>query len=170
MSIEFIKGDVTKVFPNEKKIIPHVVNSHGIMATGVAYGLYSKWPKVKEQYNYWYENRYHHPRKISDDAIVFDLGENQAVYVDQNTIVINMVAQKLGTNLICGIQVPPIRLWALKECIMKVRDFMMVNEDYKIVAPKFGSLRAGGCFDRDILPMIEKYWGDFDVTICEFEE
>jgi hypothetical protein len=133
------------------------------MATGVAYGLYSQWPKVKQDYEYWYDKR-------SVDFKHFNLGEIQIVQVNKSTIVINMIAQKLGTDIICGKEIPPIRLWALKECIMKVRDFMMVNKDYKIIAPKFGSLRAGGDFDRDILPMIEKYWGDFDVTICEFEE
>ena len=163
MSIEFIKGDVTKVFPNEKKIIPHVVNSQGIMGSGVAYGLYQKWSQVKTDYEYWYN-------KKSDDFKHFDLGEIQIVQVNRNTIVINMIAQKLGTDRICGEQIPPIRLWALKECIMRVKDFILDFPEYKIVAPKFGSLRAGGDFNRDILPMIEKYWGDFDVTICEFEE
>lgn len=153
-----VKGDVTKVFPNENKVIPHIVNSHGIMGSGVAYGLYQKWPKVKYEYYTWY------------DTVDFDLGEIQPLKVNENTYVINMVAQKLGIEVICGKVVPPIRLWALKECLLRVVDFMDDHPEYKIVAPKFGSLRSGGDWDKDIYPMIEKYWEGFDVTICEYEE
>lgn len=167
--IKYIRGDVTKVFPNEKKIIPHIVNSHGIMGSGVAYGLYQRWPKVKQNYEYWYANKFH-SCKSSLKSIAFDLGEIQIVDVDDNTVVINMIAQKLGYDLIDGKQVPPIRLWALKECLMRVFDFAIVYSDYKIVAPKFGSLRAGANWDKDIVPMIEKYWENLDVTICEYEE
>jgi len=159
MSISFIKGDVTNSNVKGFKILPHVCNSRNSFGSGVAYGILKKWPIVKQEYHKWYETQ------------EFDLGENQYVIADEDTIVVNMIAQKLGTDTIMNKDIPPIRLWALKECMMRMVDFCeSFDKPFTIICPKFGSLRAGGNWDRDILPMIEKYWGDFDVTICEFEE
>lgn len=168
--ISYVKGDVTNPDIDGLKILPHIVNSMGVMGAGVAYGIAKKWPDVRMTYEDWYENRLH-INYFDTIHTPFDLGENQYVVADDDTVVVNMLAQKLGTQFIDNEPVPPLRLWALKECIMKVADFCNSLEvDFTLTCPKFGSLRAGGDFDKDILPMIKSYWEDFNVVIFEYGE
>lgn len=134
------------------------------MGSGVAKAIYTKWPDVRKEYIEWYERKKVKP---------FDLGENQYINVRDDVVVVNMVAQKLGSDVIDYKNIPPIRLWALKECLMRLADFcheLSHHKDFTITAPKFGSLRAGGDFDKDIFPMVEKYLGKFNVVIFEYEE
>jgi hypothetical protein len=169
--IKRIKGDVTKIDFQGPYIIPHVVNSRGQMGSGVALGLYRKWKAVKKDYTMWYLNHSYHDYRLID-AVPFDLGEVQFIQVEPNIIVANMVAQKFGYLLDDnGEEIPPIRIWALEECIMKVKKFLTTTGFADtIYAPKFGSMRAGGDFEGQILPLIEKYWGGFTVNICEYDE
>lgn len=168
--IHYVKGDVTNPNIDGLKILPHIVNSRGIMGSGVAYGIAKRWPHVKEEYEDWYQ-KHLYTNSYDDTPNSFDLGENQFVIASDNTIVVNMLAQKLGTQFIGGKSVPPIRLWALRECIMKVADFCnSLQTEFTLTCPKFGSLRAGGDFNKDILPIIKDYLIDFNVTIFEYQE
>lgn len=169
--IKFENGDVTKAVPDEGNIllIPHVVNSHGIMGSGVAWALMNRWIEVHDNYVKWF-NRNIYNDKLRGGSFYFDLGEIQLVPVEENIIVVNMVAQKFGEDKILGRNIPPIRIAALEECIERVSDFIERNKDqsFEIAAPKFGSLRAGGDWDKDIFPLIKKHWDWYKVTIYEY--
>ena len=171
-NIKYKKGDVANSGIDGLKILPHIVNTRGVMGAGVAYAIATKWPRVENRYKKWRNEHYFwHFNKNGGPCseTYFELGENQFTEAEEDLIVVNMLAQKLGTQFVNNQVVPPIRLWALKECMMKIADFCRdIEEDFTITCPKFGSLRAGGNFDRDILPMIEKHWADFNVIIFEY--
>lgn len=168
--ITYKQGDVTKADEKGLKALCHIVNSRNSFASGVVVSIAKKWPHVKRMYHDWYQSTVYND-EINDETVPFELGEIQIIKADDETYVINMLAQKLGGDNLCGEYLPPIRLEAVKECIMRVADFIKKSTDpITLTVPKFGSLRAGGNFDRDILPLIEKYWGELDVVIYEYQE
>lgn len=163
MTIKYVAGNIIDLIhdadkANEKIIVPHIVNSHGIMGSGVAKALYDAFPIVKSQYVHFFK---------TDPG--FDLGEVQFVQCKENIRVANMIAQKFGTKIINGETIPPIRYWALKECMKIVKDHLQRWPQYRIIAPEFGSLRAGGDFTGVIIPMINNIWDNLDVTICTYK-
>lgn len=169
--IKYVSGNVLDAVPDDGNIllIPHVVNSHGIMGSGVAWALMNKWERVHNDYSNWYKRNLYY-ENLLNRTVYFDLGEIQFVPVESNKFVINMVAQKFGEDNILGRNIPPIRIAALEECIERVADFIERNKDqsFEIAAPKFGSLRAGGDWDKDIFPLIKKHWDWYKVTIYEY--
>lgn len=162
MTIKYVIGNIINLInaadrANKKVLIPHIVNSHGVMGSGVAKALYDKFPIVKSEYI-----------EFSRDP-AFDLGEVQFVDCTKNIRVANMVAQKLGSKIINGETIPPIRYWALEECMKIIKDDWIEWPYYYIIAPEFGSLRAGGDFNGVIIPMINDIWHNLDITICRFK-
>lgn len=168
-----VDGDVLehKFNPPGKVVIPHVVNTLGIMGSGVAAGIAKKWPKANYEYIDWYgSDRYdvidaHDengcPYQIAWKDHKFELGEVQFVSVSDDEIIANMVGQKgIGPN---KFGMPPIRLDSLKECIFRLRKFVVENDVKSIASPKFGSLRAGSSWEV-IWPMVEDIFRDVCVT------
>jgi hypothetical protein len=83
--------------------------------------------------------------------------------------VANMYAQtgirSISTGDRSKVNKKPIRYEYLVSCMTSVRDSLEADT---IVAPKFGSLRAGGNWSF-IEELIEEIWcPSFDVVICEY--
>lgn len=176
--LKYKKGDVTKAneCPDGYQFLFHVCNSRGVAGSGVVVSIRKNHPGTLEEYEDWYENR-RHKCKVRGRTIDFDLGEVQFARSkrQQNTFICNAIGQKSPGQYkeINGKEVPPIRLWAVKEAMLEtadiIRELSALNE-VKIIAPKFGSLRAGASWNDDIVPLINECWKDLDVTIFEYEE
>ncbi len=126
--------------------IPHCVNNCSKMGSGFAKACYEKWPKVKTEY-------------MKYDLV---LGENQYINVEENIRVVNMCAQHdiFGKN-----NLKPIRYAALAQCMTEIsRLYVHYNEEFTILAPKFGSDRAKGNWSF-IEELIREIWSDIDVYI-----
>ena len=151
-TLKVVQGDVTNPQKSEDEviIIPHLCNNLGIMGGGVALGLKRKWPIITTLYKEY-----------------GDLGECSFPDVGNNIIVANMVAQD---GLVNANNSKPIKYWALVKCMMRVKNWASSNNITTIIAPKFGSLRAGGNWNF-ILELIEEIWLDYgiDVTIYEWD-
>lgn len=167
---------MTLVKKNGTQILCHVSNSHGVHGSGVVVALANNLPRSMEMYESWYKDRKYRC-KYRKDIIPFELGEVQFVDTEINGIIVaNCVGQKGPGRYkdLNGRSIPPIRLWALKECMIEIadlaRDMIATGENVTIIGPKFGSLRAGADWDKDIVPIIHEVWADLDVVIYEYEE
>lgn len=167
--LNFVTGDVTKSDVKGKKILPHVVNSSGMWGSGVVIPIGIKWPNVRQAYLDWYNTTIHNC-EYYDCEVPWLLGETQFVAGDNDFIIANMLAQKEPgfVQVIDGFKWPPLRYEALQECMQRVAQFAK-EQNASIVAPWFGTLRAGGS-KHVIKEMIEKIWSDVNVTMYEFEE
>lgn len=124
-------------------IVPHIVNNAGVWRSGFVAAV-SRYTPIPEQ-------RY----KQALPA----LGEVQMCR-DGNLLFANMCAQTFGDS-------KPIKYASLIYCMEHIAHKCQANY---IVAPKFGSLRAGGNWEF-IVELIEELWcPGFDVTICEYDE
>lgn len=173
--ITYKKGDVTKAKDGDLRLIPHIVNSAGIWGSGVVVALEKTFPGSMIAYENWAnDGKVWCP--IRKEYIPFELGEVIFYNAGQNTYICHMVAQKSPGHYkkLMGQNIPPIRIEALKECMMSVSDvtnyFLKSIDNTVICAPKFGSLRAGGNFELDILPLIKEVWKSFNIVIFEYQE
>ena len=165
-----VVGNITepqKTTDSEIVIIPHIVNTLGIMGAGVALGLKNKWKEVYDSYKYSLTVYYNKGNSLGTISIAD---------VEDDIFVFNMVAQ----NGLKSINNPkPIKYLALIKCMEEVVisiEIMKTKIPYKdkkfvIHSPKFGNLRAGGNFSF-ILELIEEIWIDkgYDVVIYEYRE
>ena len=166
--IRYVNGDVrSQEFNAKHRVIPHCCNDQGLMGSGVAAALVSKWPEVREDYIKHYQSTGR-----------LRLGSIIAVPIPtDDTCVVNMIAQH--KTMVCrneqGTAVaedgwPPIRYVALMECMNRVND--LINKvhkgDAEIHCPKFGADLAGGEWNA-IEGMIHEIWGEHNVTICVYE-
>ncbi len=140
MKLTYKVGDVRT--PEEAKpfIIPHCVNDceGGVMGSGVAYALFSKWQPVKDEYHRWAID----DRDGGYTSGPFRLGEIQVIKVDKGICVANMVGQRECSNF-HGI--PPVRYEAIRDCLWHLRDWLEVQKrKYNICSPRFASDLAGG--------------------------
>ena len=111
------------------KLICHVVNDANKMGAGVALALFKKWPAVRSEYIKKGNTKPH------------ELGEVQFVTVENNIIVVNMVAQ----HDVCWMDgIPPIRYEALRKCFGQVAWYCSIEKDVSIHCPPLGSGLAGG--------------------------
>lgn len=168
--MQFIEltGDVTefKREPGTFHFIPHVVNSEGIIGSGVAMGLKRKFPEVGIQYSNWFNGL---PARgfckcLGDSNKSWQLGNMQVVGIGDCSWCCNMLAQKgLGPawNMSAG------RYEAIEECLYKLRAVCLevLRQEKKICidSPKFGSLRSGLSWDV-IFERVQDIFADIDGT------
>lgn len=149
--INYIIGDLTDQKENENQVIIHCVNNLGIMGSGVALALYTKWSKVKEKYLKWYNSK-------KD----FELGSIQWVRVGELLWVVNLIGQN-------GIRGPnnliPIRYTAIIEGFEKIKKDTD-SHIHSIHLPRIGCGLAGGDW-RVMEPIIEEVFKDYDVYIYD---
>jgi hypothetical protein len=165
LMIKYLTGDLFNHNFDKDKItlVPHVTNYDGVMGSGFAAGVNKHWPSVKEGYEAWYNCNW-----VRDASGDFQLGQIQTVKIFDNLFCINMLAQRTpGGYSIAGKYVRPIVLECLAECMLRVLEFSK-GKNAVIVAPKFGSLRAGADWNSEIVPLIDDIWADLDVTIYDF--
>lgn len=120
-----------KLGPNEKIIICHVVNDVGAWGAGFVIPLAKKFPKAEENYKEWTRIG-----KDAHSAIPFKQGHIRFAVIQNNIIICHMCAQTLGGER-------PLNYASLVECMSYVAIEARINQ-YKIVAPLFGSGLAGG--------------------------
>lgn len=86
-NLDTFDADITNV---RKGIIVHQVNCQGVMGSGVAKALYTKWPEVKKKFL-----EYSHNNRDSRDM----LGTIQQVYIKDDLVVVNGFSQlNYGTS------------------------------------------------------------------------
>lgn len=143
-NIQYIKGDATNPKGNGKKLIIHVCNNIGGWGKGFVLAISKKWTQPEIEYRKWHKSK----KK-------FQLGYIQAVKVEKNVAVVNMIAQH-DIKTING--VPPIRYEAIQQCLTKVENLAQKYQA-SIHAPQFGAGLAGGKWE-----IIENI---IDETLCK---
>ena len=154
-------------------IIPHVVNTCGVMGSGVALAIKNKFPIACDKYEYWYEyeeimyNREHEkepdcfPNILDDTNKFWQLGNIQVILVERQIFVCNMLAQK-GFG---AYGLPPGRMQSLEECLHKLASccqaIVRSNKKVQIEAPKFGSCRSGLDWTK-IFEMVQRIFKDIE--------
>lgn len=173
--INYITGDLFAHLEAQKPIrrnyvIPHIVNNIGKWASGFVVPVERDYPLAARAYRDW-----HYYDGDPERNMPFSLGNTQIVKVADGTIprtgiyVANMIAQN---GIIGGTNRQPLNYESLEKCLERVGDavhLLQRSGPCEILAPRFGSLRAGGDWDT-IEKMIEASWKIFDVTIFRFDE
>lgn len=174
MQIFYKVGDITKQSFDKLTFIPHVCNeeSGGTMGSGVAKALYTKWPRVKSEYHDWAGRYaqdtyviYQSQKKIKPQEPHFKLGRIKCVVVEDNVVVVNMLAQSD-----CGgfkgkyhPWLPPIRYDALEECLIRLKDELYnCGTECCVQAPLFGTELAGGD-PSTIRGLVEEIFSSMDL-------
>ena len=137
MEYRFIKGDLLKA---DADVICHQVNLQGVMGGGLALSIARKYPNVN---------------KIYEDYKPKKLGEVCMVYTD-DFIVANCFSQREDFNT---------DYKALRECLSKVRKYMM-DCGYRTVAIpyKYGCGIANGKWDT-VLGIFAQVFRGFNLII-----
>lgn len=167
--IEYINKDITTI---ESGIIGHGVNCQGVMGSGVALAIKTKWPKVYFDYLEYYEYLVK-SALVSQEAAGIEspqfnssslLGFVHTVCINNNLFVCNCFTQDLyGRD-----NSKYASTDAIKECIGYMNAFRNRKlPDEKIYIPKIGAGLGGLDWETEVAPMIEKT--NIDVTVCVYE-
>lgn len=150
-----VYGDILSVAKDYDKVcIPHVANCYHVMGVGVAKRLSKTHPQVLAA----------DKRTLITET---KLGSNSIAYINDSFLIVNMYAQaKYGTqptrndNDPSGYYLPfHLRYDALYSCMLNITS--IVDTDYTLVFPAFGSGYAGG--DWSIISvMIESLWKNYE--------
>lgn len=160
MNISYVKGNVTSPdFSTDYCLIPHCVNNLGVMGSGVAKALFTKWPVVKTHYHAFCNNW-----KLRQEEL---LGHCLFTVVDDRIT----VCQIFGQNGIIGPDNPkPVNYRALYKGFLAMRGIIEHDKrhTYSIHSPKLGSQLAGGTWDN-VLRAIVATLGDLDIDYVVYE-
>lgn len=139
--IRYVKGDATRPYSRNNKMIVHICNDVGGWGRGFVMALSKRWSKPEAEYRTWY---------ASQEG--FALGEVQFVEVDEDLWVVNMIGQHKLKKSPDG--QPPIRYDAVEKGLAKVAA-KALELDASVHMPRIGCGLAGGSWDQ-IEPLIEK--------------
>lgn len=165
--INYVKGDLFDFVSQTESeyditFIPHIVNTYGYWASGFVCAVESNCPAAKSRYDSLFDGP--HSAYEYGKENYWLLGANQVIFTNtRKTAIINMFAQLFGGDR-------PLRYNALTKCMDGVGDSIQTSEHkVRIVAPMFGSLRAGGNWDF-IEKLVEDCWisRGIDTTIVEY--
>jgi O-acetyl-ADP-ribose deacetylase (regulator of RNase III) len=129
MVINYVKGDATRPEGKGKKIITHICNDIGAWGAGFVLAVSKRWEEPEIAY-----------RSLKQ----YILGHVQFVFVDEDIIVANMIAQR-DTNWFAGN--PPIRYDALRRALKEVNKKATIL-DASIHMPRIGCGLAGGQWEE----------------------
>lgn len=138
-TILYQKGDATQPSGDGMKIIAHICNNSGKWGKGFVLAVSKKWKKPELAYRKW--------AKEKED---FRLGNIQLVFVEEELIVCNMIAQE-GIRRTSD-SPAPIRYKALQSCLNKLAEEASVRKA-SVHMPRIGCGLAGGSWEV-IEPMI----------------
>lgn len=157
--IKFMKGDLFKNLPTDKKtLIPHVNNNLGKWGAGFVLGLSSYDKKPEIEYKNWH-------KAIFLNNLPFKLGEVQIVKCNDNVTVANMIGQD---GIVSYNNSVPIKYWALDKAMCTIRDQWITLQLDEIRCPFFGTGLAKG--NKDIIQsLINKIWIDASIPVTIFE-
>lgn len=152
--VKIIKGDITKA---KQKVILHGVNCQGVMGSGVAKALYTKWPKVKTDYLSICDEEFADGR--TPDQL---LGLVQPVRVTKTKKVLNCFTQQ---NYGYDKQVY-LNYDALITCLSSVSLHCFSKKIKEIAMPKIGCGLAGGDWEK-VKKIVERIFGNITVYVYE---
>ena len=124
--ITYVKGDATRPMGEGIKLLIHVCNDKGAWGAGFVMALSRRWKEPEMMYRMM-------PKRT--------LGMIQTVSVDNDIIVVNMIAQTLFTRRPLG--KIPLSYPALEKCLKKVNK-IAVEHGLTVHAPRFGAGLGGG--------------------------
>lgn len=135
---------------DQKGILVHGCNCHGVMGSGVAAGVRSKYPHVFQQYRERYERQGLH------------LGEVQLCVAEPGVYLANAMTQfDFGSDKV-NADYPAIR-----ECFKKVK-LLADALELPVYYPLIGCGLAGGDWNV-VSAIIEEELGDMDHTLVVFK-
>lgn len=138
--------DPKKVKCDGVVIIPHVANNIGVMGAGFARTLRIAYPQIYTDY------------KKSNML----LGKNVFSYVDENKIIVSMIAQR---GIYSKHNPVPLQINALKSCLEQLKTVMsMIAGKKEIHAPRFGAGLARGNWD-EITPLLTSFTDDIFIYV-----
>lgn len=133
-----VKGDLLNA---PQKYIAHGVNCQGVMGSGVAKVLYTKWPRIKQDYLHF--SKLH----TSSDL----LGNVRYVNVDQNKTIINCYTQEYYGR--------DGELYLSYDALRKCFERLSNHNLGEIAIPKIGCGLAGGDWEQ-VKAIINEVTGD----------
>lgn len=133
--MEYITGDITE---NTSGLIIHGVNCQGVMGSGVALAIKTRWPVVYTSYM-----KHKQGKEV--------LGENQYIYIEDGLYVANCWTQEFygkDGKVYADID-------AVKRCVTKAFDFC---DEYnlELKTPLIASGLAGLSWEHDVEPIFKK--------------
>lgn len=145
MSIEFIKGDVTKPkFDTEFCFIIHGVNNSGVsFGSGVAGAITRKWPHVRQDYLNWGLELY--PEYLELGSGIFSKAED-------NIYVYHLVSQD---GLISKDNPTPAKKWAIIKGLEGFFNTGYPFDKATIISPKIGCGLGGLSWVDDVEPLFQ---------------
>ena len=155
--IHLRKGDCLQ---HERNFLcPHVCNNIGAFGAGFVAALNKVSDSPRKQYMKWHRDGV--TKRASGLEVPFRLGEVQYVSLFDGQIekiICNMIGQDgIGPGSTGNYQIkdrPPVRYWAIRKALLKVREQYDVGRSSKlldqhdIVSPLFGAGLAGGYTDE----------------------
>jgi len=143
--INYVIGDATyqELSSNTTvKIIAHICNDVGAWGKGFVTAISKRWDEPEEWYRQWFKKKIVYTNANSE-YITFELGNILLVSVDYDITICNMIAQHDIKSIN---NIPPIRYDALKECLIKLRKYILDRryKSFSVNMPKIGSGLAGG--------------------------
>lgn len=162
--LTYVKGDATRPQGEGPKFIIHCCNNAGLWGAGFVLAISNRWPEPEDAYY-----------ALGKTCGGYNLGNTQAVKVEEDLWVINMIGQS-GVGRRGEDSRPPIRYKAIRNALHDVA-VMALNPKYRgpyksvaIHAPKFGAGLAGGDWDTiEEIIKDELINNDIPVTIYEFD-
>lgn len=130
--LHFIVGSALEPVKKPAFII-HIVNDIGKWGSGFVIAISNKYKNPEKTYLEWYERK----KKIGQ---LLPLGIIQAVPVEEDITIINMVAQhgiKSASNKI------PIKYKSLESCLHSVYS-LAEKKNWTVHMPRIGAVRSGG--------------------------
>ena len=125
--ITYLKGDATYPQGSGIKLLVHVANDKSVWAAGFVVAISKRWKEPEHMYRM---------------MPVKELGTIQVVSVEDNIVVVNMIAQTLFSKKYKGNNIP-LSYTALEKCLRRVNR-IAERYDMTVHGPRFGSGLAGG--------------------------
>ena len=134
--ITYLTGDATEPSKvSEHKLIVHICNNVGRWGKGFVLCVSDKWEEPERRYRQAYQYVDHKGKTLP-------LGMVQRVGVEEDTEVINMIAQRgIGST---GVRVD---YEALADCLQQVKEIAIRESDASVHMPRIGCGLGGGDWD-----------------------
>lgn len=144
--VKFVVGDL---FDTSANIIAHGVNCKGGFGSGIALGVRTLYPNVRQDYI----------KKFNTKG--WKLGQVQFVSIGDNKYIANCATQyDYLPRDVCH-----VNYIALRKCMEIVKLYAMTNK-FSIAAPRIGAGLGGGDWNR-ISKILEEVFVNYDITIYE---
>ena len=150
--IIYLKGDATSPQVKGHKVIAHICNNRGSWGAGFVMAISKKWSSPEIEYRKWIETK------------TATLGEIQLIPVEDEIVIVNMIAQNGFVNFLNPVAV---RYESLKECLNKLAYRIKAN-DVSVHMPRIGCGIAGGKWEL-IEPIIKETLCKNDIQVYIYD-